>query len=1383
MRKMSKVICCILSLSMLLTMLPTFSMYTQAAVKMETKDGYLDFEAEDTSYDKNALELVRDSKLYSNKKALSVPAEDKADPAPDAKAHIDLSFKADVGGTYTIWMRNTASVASTAGQSIYFSYGAENAPYAWTPIQGEPTEPAWTKLCSIPVEAGQMGYARLRVRQMMGIAFDRFIITNNASYVPDDVSLELADPTPTPSPVKTPAADTLKIKVVNGSAIVEAEDLSFNKARLEKTEKEDASKGKVLAVLNENKTEPPANQDADLDLTFTADKAGTYHVWLRATATQDSSSGNSIFFSAGTDPYKYFVIKGAPESFEWTKLASVSIGEAGGVALVRVIARQSYNVSFDKIIITSNKAFNPTGKDPDPSQAAVSTLPSGDYPLPSITPPPEHPRLFFTKADIPMLKEYMNAEQNAAIKAEWDALVQYESDGTFSAPEAGKSNYDYKIFNSIEAKAYDYALNGNTESGKKAISMIKNALDSADFVNDGFPVRAYGRLVVTVGKVYDWCYDLLTKEDKTLLIANTAIHASNLTIGYPPNKMSSIVGHGSEGQLLYHLMSFAIATYDEQPDIYNYVAGRFFADYVEPRNFYNKSNTNHQGSSYGRFVNDILCAFMFKRMSGVDVLSDDFHGVFYDFLYRRRPDGQNLRTGDDFNEYGNSPGTFWASYMVPLLYGANYYQDPYLKREAQKMSQNMSRIGEDTEGQHSATLHLILNDPTLGGKSNAALPLTRYYDSPNGAMIARTGWNDGYDAPDVIAHMKIGELWAANHEHLDAGTFQIYYKGILASESGYYGSGYGSSHDYNYHKRTVAHNALTIYDPNEQLVYYNNVANDGGQKTPANGAEPTTMDAWMKDGKYERAEVMAHEFGPDPVKPEYSYLAGDITKAYSEKVDEVLRSMVFLPLEDADHPATFVVMDKVTSANKDFKKSWLLHMQEEPTVDGNKTIVTRTTYGYNGRMVNETLLPKSVEITKIGGEGKEFVIDGVNYPIGKAVNAAAEVGWGRVEVSPTEANETDYFLNVMTVSDADTTAPDLESTLIEGDNYAGAIISNRVAVFAKDKARIEGSLSFDITKEGSYKVFVAGLKAGTWTTGTGAEVIVSEEGGVAYFEAESGNVTLTYKDANADRGTQEPALEDVETIGIKVKGMFIYSDVPAFIENGRTLVPMRAIFEALGADVVWDAETATATASKDGRVVKITENSTTAYVDDNEQTLDVPAMIRDGRFVVPVRFVSESFNAKVAWDAIAQVVYITPGIIIKPNTDSSIASIIACEVSGYFEETYGELSFDGDLETLWSVAGYDQWITYEFDKEYSLESFLIYLNKPTERNAYYEIHASTDGVNFTPIITDGKGNGKTESETITFASPVTAKYIKFLAKGNSVSEWNAIKEIRFNVQK
>ena len=93
-------------------------------------------------------------------------------------------------------------------------------------------------------------------------------------------------------------------------------------------------------------------------------------------------------------------------------------------------------------------------------------------------------------------------------------------------------------------------------------------------------------------------------------------------------------------------------------------------------------------------------------------------------------------------------------------------------------------------------------------------------------MVARTGWEMGMDSPVAMAYMRIGERWA-NHHHLDAGTFQLYYKGILAFNPGRYDA-YGTEHDYNFNKETISHNGLLIYDPNETMP--NNVVNSGGQK-------------------------------------------------------------------------------------------------------------------------------------------------------------------------------------------------------------------------------------------------------------------------------------------------------------------------------------------------------------------------------------------------------------------------------------------------------------------------------------------------------------------------------------------------------------------------
>lgn len=102
---------------------------------------------------------------------------------------------------------------------------------------------------------------------------------------------------------------------------------------------------------------------------------------------------------------------------------------------------------------------------------------------------------------------------------------------------------------------------------------------------------------------------------------------------------------------------------------------------------------------------------------------------------------------------------------------------------------------------------------------------------------------------------------------------------------------------------------------------------------------------------------------------------------------------------------------------------------------------------------------------------------------------------------------------------------------------------------------------------------------------------------------------------------------------VTVDGRTLAFDVPPVVEQGRTLVPLRAIFEALGADVTWDVATQTVTGAKDTTTVRLTIGSTTAHVSGRAVTLDVPGMIIDGRTLVPLRFVGESLGAEVAYDS------------------------------------------------------------------------------------------------------------------------------------------------------
>lgn len=114
----------------------------------------------------------------------------------------------------------------------------------------------------------------------------------------------------------------------------------------------------------------------------------------------------------------------------------------------------------------------------------------------------------------------------------------------------------------------------------------------------------------------------------------------------------------------------------------------------------------------------------------------------------------------------------------------------------------------------------------------------------------------------------------------------------------------------------------------------------------------------------------------------------------------------------------------------------------------------------------------------------------------------------------------------------------------------------------------------------------------------------------------------------------------INSVKVTVNGENLISDVRPFVTDGRTLVPMRAIFEKIGASVVWDDAVKTATAKMGETEIKITQNKKEAYVNGNIYMLDVPATVLDGRFVVPARFIAESFGCTVEWEDSSKTVKI-----------------------------------------------------------------------------------------------------------------------------------------------
>ncbi|MCH5185168.1 MAG: copper amine oxidase N-terminal domain-containing protein [Oscillospiraceae bacterium] len=120
-----------------------------------------------------------------------------------------------------------------------------------------------------------------------------------------------------------------------------------------------------------------------------------------------------------------------------------------------------------------------------------------------------------------------------------------------------------------------------------------------------------------------------------------------------------------------------------------------------------------------------------------------------------------------------------------------------------------------------------------------------------------------------------------------------------------------------------------------------------------------------------------------------------------------------------------------------------------------------------------------------------------------------------------------------------------------------------------------------------------------------------------------------------------PSAAYADGISVFINGNKLSSDTEPFIENDRTLVPMRAIFEALGANVIWDGETHTVFAVRGNDLISIQTEQKNAFVNSEERELDVPAKIVNDRTFVPLRFISEALGCTVDWDGSSQTVTIT----------------------------------------------------------------------------------------------------------------------------------------------
>lgn len=197
--------------------------------------------------------------------------------------------------------------------------------------------------------------------------------------------------------------------------------------------------------------------------------------------------------------------------------------------------------------------------------------------------------------------------------------------------------------------------------------------------------------------------------------------------------------------------------------------------------------------------------------------------------------------------------------------------------------------------------------------------------------------------------------------------------------------------------------------------------------------------------------------------------------------------------------------------------------------------------------------------------------------------------------------------------------------------------------------------------------------------------------------AEYGMIDIHFVDGTVLTDTVKKG--DNDPAQIFINDVYLESDVAPEIINGRTMVPMRGIFERLGAQISWDDATKTVTGIKNGTEIRIKIDDTNAMVDGETMVLDVPAMITEGRTLVPVRFVSESLGCQVSWDEVEKRV----DILAVPDD-----GIVVCDMNDFLNEKNekatsdcGTISAENGIVTVdvTSVPSKDQGVKIELAKD------------------------------------------------------------------------------------
>ncbi len=550
---------------------------------------------------------------------------------------------------------------------------------------------------------------------------------------------------------------------------------------------------------------------------------------------------------------------------------------------------------------------------------------------------------------------------------------------------------------------------------------------------------------------YDWLYDQWSLTEREALRGKLA-QGCDYVIEVIRKEQLSPYNVYLYNAPLPALMACSIALYHDHPrgDAYMAFTHELWKNRVLPvwRQIMGRSGGWHEGGEYvGIGIGQAIYTLpaMWRFATGEDLIqSESGMRGFLDFLvYRTRPDGSDYRWGDGSNFIRPVPDA--TPLALELRHAAAYSLAP--------PRYNLLPTGWPWGP--------LSDNSLIDPHATESLPLSQLFDGI-GMLVARSDWS-----PDATyLSFKAGDnYWS--HSHLDQGAFTIYKGGALAIDSGLYGRPYGSDHHMNYAYQSIAHNLITVTDPDDlqpgpgfDIGNPRHYANDGGQRRIGSGwgveAAPLDREQWDKRrDTYHTGSIVAHLDKDDLVAA-----VADLTPAYTnsqagrgsfahrtKRVERMWRVFGYDRANDA-----IVVFDDVVASDAGFRKRWLLHAIDLPVIgqDSFSLFVPATTQpGHRGgQLTGQVLLPKVPLLNLIGGPGFEFFVDGKNYDNGgkvqqemeKAGPGLPEAGSWRIELMPASEAKADQFLVVMLPTLTDEKAQAKVRRLEDGKRVGAEII-------------------------------------------------------------------------------------------------------------------------------------------------------------------------------------------------------------------------------------------------------------------------------------------------------------------------------------------------------